>query len=172
MDELERLSKDAYQTAEKSPLVVVLDNVRSMHNVGSVFRTCDAFLVEKIYLCGFTPCPPHREIQKTALGATETVAWESADSTKELILTLKESGFTIFAIEQTHDSIALDQFIPTAKSKIALVFGNEAEGVDEVVINHCDGAIEIPQFGSKHSFNISVSAGIVLWDVYNKLKGI
>lgn len=172
MDELERLSKDAYQTAEKSPLVVVLDNVRSMHNVGSVFRTCDAFLVEKIYLCGFTPCPPHREIQKTALGATETVAWESADSTKELILTLKESGFTIFAIEQTHDSIALDQFIPTAKSKIALVFGNEAEGVDEVVINYCDGAIEIPQFGSKHSFNISVSAGIVLWDVYNKLKGI
>ena len=172
MDELERLSKDAFQTAEKSPLVVVLDNVRSMHNVGSVFRTCDAFLVEKIYLCGFTPCPPHREIQKTALGATETVAWESYPSTKELILTLKENGFTIFAIEQTHNSIALDQFIPTAKSKIALVFGNEAEGVDEEVIKLCNGAIEIPQFGSKHSFNISVSAGIVLWDIYNKLKGI
>ncbi len=172
MDELERLSKDAFQTAEKSPLVVVLDNVRSMHNVGSVFRTCDAFLVEKIYLCGFTPCPPHREIQKTALGATETVAWESATSTKELILTLKENGFTIFAIEQTHNSIALDEFKHVKEAKIALVFGNEAEGVDEEVINQCNGAIEIPQFGSKHSFNISVSAGIVLWDIYNKLKGI
>ena len=172
MDELERLTKEAFQDAQKSPLVVVLDNVRSMHNVGSVFRTCDAFLVEKIYLCGFTPCPPHREIQKTALGATETVTWESAASTKDLMLTLKENGYSIFAIEQTHNSIALDQFIPTPKSKIAIVFGNEAEGVDQEVISHCHGAIEIPQFGSKHSFNISVSAGIVLWDIYNKLKGI
>jgi len=122
MDELERLSKDEFQYAAKSPLTIVLDNVRSMHNVGSVFRTCDAFLVEKIYLCGFTPTPPHREIQKTAL-------------------------------------------------KIALVFGNEAEGVSEETILACDGAIEIPQFGSKHSFNISVSAGIVLWDIFNKMKG-
>lgn len=172
MDELERLSKDAFQTADKSPLVVVLDNVRSMHNVGSVFRTCDAFLVEKIYLCGFTPCPPHREIQKTALGATETVVWESLPTAKDLISALRNNGYNIYAVEQTHNSIALDEFKPVKESKIALVFGNEAEGVDEEVIKLCQGAIEIPQFGSKHSFNISVSAGIVLWDIYNKLKGI
>ncbi len=172
MDELERLTKEAFQDAEKSPLVVVLDNVRSMHNVGSVFRTCDAFLVEKLYLCGFTPCPPHREIQKTALGATETVAWESIQSAKEIVSVLRADGYNIYAVEQTHNSIALDQFKPEQKSKLALVFGNEAEGVDEEVIKQCNGAIEIPQFGSKHSFNISVSAGIVLWDIYNKLKGI
>lgn len=172
MDELERLTKEAFQDAKKSPIVVILDNVRSMHNVGSVFRTCDAFLVEKLYLCGFTPCPPHREIQKTALGATDTVAWESITSAKEIVSTLSAEGYIIFAVEQTHNSIALDQFTLTQKSKIALVFGNEAEGVNEEVIDHCNGAIEIPQFGSKHSFNISVSAGIVLWDIYNKLKGI
>lgn len=172
MDELERLTKEAFQDAKKSPLVVVLDNVRSMHNVGSVFRTCDAFLVEKLYLCGFTPCPPHREIQKTALGATETVAWESVPSAKKLVSALRADGYTIYAVEQTHNSIALDQFKPEQKSKLALVFGNEAEGVDEEVINRCNGAIEIPQFGSKHSFNISVSTGIVLWDIFNKLKGV
>ncbi len=172
MDELERLTKDAFQDAEKSPLVVVLDNVRSMHNVGSVFRTCDAFLVERLYLCGFTPCPPHREIQKTALGATDTVAWESVPSAKEMVSTLRADGYTVYAVEQTHNSIALDQFKPIKQSKIAVVFGNEADGVDEEVIKHCHGAIEIPQFGSKHSFNISVSAGIVLWDIYNKQKGI
>jgi tRNA G18 (ribose-2'-O)-methylase SpoU len=170
MDELERLSKEAFQQAEKSPLVVVLDNVRSMHNVGSVFRTSDAFLVEKIYLCGFTPTPPHREIQKTALGATETVAWEATESTTDLIKELKNKGYQVYAVEQTHNSIALDGFTPTEKSKIALVFGNEADGVNEEVIKCCDGTIEIPQFGSKHSFNISVSAGIVLWDIFNKSK--
>ncbi|MEY3059827.1 MAG: hypothetical protein RL000_1179 [Bacteroidota bacterium] len=170
MDELERLSKEAFQDAEKSPLVVILDNVRSMHNVGSVFRTCDAFLVEKIYLCGFTPIPPHREIQKTALGATETVAWEAIVSTTDLIKQLKENGYQVYAIEQTHNSIALDAFSPPIHSKIALVFGNEAEGVSEDAIKSCNGSIEIPQFGSKHSFNISVSAGIVLWDIFNKSK--
>ena len=170
MNELERLSKDAFQHAEKSPLVVVLDNVRSMHNVGSVFRTCDAFLVEKIYLCGFTPTPPHREIQKTALGATETVAWETFSITTDLINHLKENNYTIYAVEQTHNSIALDAFTTPEQTKIALVFGNEADGVSEEVVKCCDGCIEIPQFGSKHSFNISVSAGIVLWDIFNKSK--
>jgi tRNA G18 (ribose-2'-O)-methylase SpoU len=170
MDELDRLSKEAFQQAKKSPMVVVLDNVRSMHNVGSVFRTCDAFLVEKMYLCGFTPNPPHREIQKTALGATETVAWEATESTINLIQKLKENEYQVFAVEQTHNSISLDTFSPPKQTKIALVFGNEADGVNEEVIKCCDGAIEIPQFGSKHSFNISVSAGIVLWDIFNKSK--
>lgn len=170
MDELERLSTEEFHRSAKSPLVVVLENVRSMHNVGSVFRTCDAFLVEKIYLCGFTPTPPHREIQKTALGATETVIWESVNETHQLIKELKEQGYLVYAVEQIHSSIALDLFFPEKDKKIALVFGNEAEGVSEETIELCNGAIEIPQFGSKHSFNISVSVGIVLWDVMSKIK--
>jgi 23S rRNA (guanosine2251-2'-O)-methyltransferase len=171
MEELDRLTKEEFQTSEKSPIVVVLENVRSMHNVGSVFRTSDAFLVEKIYLCGFTPNPPHREIQKTALGATESVAWEAIAETPVLINKLKQEGYLVYAVEQIHNSVALNEFTPSIDSKIALVFGNEAEGVSEEAILACDGAIEIPQFGSKHSFNISVSAGIVLWDIFNKMKG-
>lgn len=170
MDELDRLSTEEFHRSVKSPLVVVLENVRSMHNVGSVFRTCDAFLVEKIYLCGFTPTPPHREIQKTALGATETVSWESVNDTHQLVKELKEQGYLVYAVEQTHSSRALDLFFPEKDKKIALVFGNEAEGVSEATLALCNGAIEIPQFGSKHSFNISVSAGIVLWDLLSKIK--
>lgn len=171
MEELDRLTKEEFQTSEKSPIVIVLENVRSMHNVGSVFRTSDAFLVEKIYLCGFTPNPPHREIQKTALGATESVVWEAIAETPVLINKLKQEGYLVYAVEQIHNSVALNLFTPSKDSKIALVFGNEAEGVSEEAILACDGAIEIPQFGSKHSFNISVSAGIVLWDIFNKMKG-
>jgi tRNA G18 (ribose-2'-O)-methylase SpoU len=170
MDELDRLSTEEFHRSAKSPLVVVLENVRSMHNVGSVFRTCDAFLVEKIYLCGFTPTPPHREIQKTALGATETVSWEAVTEVHQLIKDLKEQGYLVYAVEQIHSSISLDLFFPEKDKKIALVFGNEADGVSEETIQLCNGAIEIPQFGSKHSFNISVSAGIVLWDVMSKIK--
>ncbi len=170
MEELERLTKEEFQTSEKSPLVVVLENVRSMHNVGSVFRTSDAFLVEKIYLCGYTPVPPHREIQKTALGATETVSWEAAPDTQSTINDLQQRGYLVYAVEQTHSSKALDNFTPEKDKKIALVFGNEADGVSEDTIKLCDGAIEIPQFGSKHSFNISVCAGIVLWEIFNKMK--
>ena len=170
MDELDRLSTEEFHRSAKSPLVVVLENVRSMHNVGSVFRTCDAFLVEKIYLCGFTPTPPHREIQKTALGATETVSWEAVTETHQLIKDLKEQGYLVYAVEQIHSSISLDLFFPEKDKKIVLVFGNEADGVSEETIQLCNGAIEIPQFGSKHSFNISVSAGIVLWDVMSKIN--
>ena len=170
MDELDRLSTEEFHRSAKSPLVVVLENVRSMHNVGSVFRTCDAFLVEKIYLCGFTPTPPHREIQKTALGATETVSWEAVTEIHQLIKDLKEQGYLVYAVEQIHSSISLDLFFPEKDKKIVFVFGNEADGLSEETIELCNGAIEIPQFGSKHSFNISVSAGIVLWDVMSKLN--
>ncbi|MFZ9240589.1 MAG: RNA methyltransferase [Chitinophagaceae bacterium] len=170
MDELGRLSKSAFQNAQKMPIAVVLENVRSMHNVGSVFRTSDAFLVQKIYLCGYTPKPPHRDIQKTALGATETVAWEGVEEIGTCISNLKNNGYSIFAVEQVHGSTMLDQFIISNNQAIALVFGNEAEGVSTSTIALCDGSIEIPQFGSKHSFNISVSAGIVLWEIYKQLK--
>ena len=170
MDELGRLSKSAFQDAQKMPIAVVLENVRSMHNVGSVFRTSDAFLVQKIYLCGYTPKPPHRDIQKTALGATETVAWEGVEDIGECISALRKDGYSIFAVEQVHGSTLLGQFTLSNNKAIALVFGNEDEGVSSSTIGLCDGCIEIPQFGSKHSFNISVSAGIVLWEIYKQLK--
>lgn len=170
MDELGRLSKTAYQEASKMPIALILENVRSMHNVGSVFRTSDAFLVNKIYLCGYTPRPPHRDIQKTALGATETVAWEGFENVETCIQELKKHGYKIFAVEQVHGSISLDHFKLASIEPIALIFGNEAEGVHENTIKLCHGTIEIPQFGSKHSFNISVSAGIVLWEVYKQMK--
>ena len=165
MDELERMSPIEFKQSEKLPIVVVLDEVRSMHNVGSVFRTSDGFLIESIYLCGLTPQPPHRDIQKTALGATETVAWKHVTSTQQAIDELKQKGFTVIAIEQVHNSIPLHQFKIDKSKKYAIVFGHEVNGVQEEIINQCDFSIEIPQLGSKHSLNISVSAGIVIWEM-------
>jgi len=167
MDELGRKSVDEFKEAQKNPVVVVLDNIRSMHNVGSVFRTADAFLVEAICLCGYTPQPPHRDIHKTALGATDTVDWLYFDHTTDAITALKESGYKIYAIEQVEHSISLEQFNLTEKT--AVVFGNEVEGVDSQVLQMVDGSIEIPQFGMKHSLNISVAAGIVLWKLSEPL---
>ncbi|TND09310.1 MAG: tRNA/rRNA methyltransferase (spou) [Bacteroidetes bacterium] len=167
-EELDRKSREEFRAARKMPVVLVLDNVRSMHNVGSVFRTADAFLVEALYLCGLTATPPHREIQKTALGATETVTWEHFTDTVTAIEKLRQDGYKIYALEQAEKSISLEKFAPGKEEKLALIFGNEVEGVQQNVIDLCDGCIEIPQFGTKHSFNISVSAGIVLWDLFTK----
>lgn len=165
MEELERMSPVEFKQTEKLPIIVVLDEVRSMHNVGSVFRTSDGFLIESIYLCGLTPQPPHRDIQKTALGATETVAWKHVTTTQQAIDELKQNGFTVIAIEQVHNSIALNQFKIDKSKKYAIVFGHEVNGVQEEIINQCDFSIEIPQLGSKHSLNISVSAGMVIWEM-------
>jgi len=173
MDELGRKSVADFKLADKKPLVVVMDNIRSMHNVGSVFRTSDAFLIAGICLCGFTPQPPHRDIQKTALGATESVDWLYYENTKDAVLALKEQGYKVFAIEQTKGSISLENFKTYINEKsnnslnnsLAFVFGNEVEGVSEEVLAVCDGAIEIPQYGMKHSLNISVAAAIVLWEM-------
>jgi tRNA G18 (ribose-2'-O)-methylase SpoU len=165
MDELGRKSVEAFKQADKNPVMVVLDNIRSMHNVGSVFRTADAFLIEGICLCGYTPQPPHRDIQKTALGATETVDWMHFEETVAAVEQLKTKGYQVFAIEQAEGSISLEKFQSNHYEKIALVFGNEVEGVDAEVLKACHGCIEIPQLGMKHSLNISVAAGIVLWKV-------
>lgn len=170
MQQLGRMSVDEYKSSEKSPLIIIADNVRSMHNVGSIFRTSDAFLVEKIYLCGITPTPPHREIQKTALGATESVDWQYAENTLDVVNQLKKEGWTILALEQTTNSVMLDELKIEKGEKIAIVLGNEVEGVNQEVINLCHKAVEIPQFGTKHSFNVSVSCGIMLWQVYLCLK--
>jgi len=164
MDDLNRKTTEEFKNASKLPVILVLDNVRSMNNVGSVFRTADAFLVEAIYLCGVTAQPPHREIQKTALGATETVNWKHFESTLEAVNALKAEGYKIYAVEQADKSIMLNKFTP-ASGNIALVFGNEVTGVEQAVIDVCDACIEIPQFGTKHSLNISVSAGILVWEV-------
>lgn len=169
MDDLNRKTAEEFKKATKLPVVIVLDNVRSMNNIGSVFRTADAFLLEGIYLCGVTAQPPHREIQKTALGATETVAWKHFATTLDAINKLKDESYTIYAVEQAEASTMLDKFIP-AQGKIALVFGNEVSGVAQAVIDVCDACIEIPQYGSKHSLNIAVSAGIVVWEVAKKIK--
>jgi 23S rRNA (guanosine2251-2'-O)-methyltransferase len=169
MPDLQRLSVEEFQQANKTPLVIVLDNVRSMNNVGSVFRTADGFLLESIILCGFTPQPPHRDIAKTALGATESVHWQYAAQTIDAVLQLQQDGYIVIAIEQVHNSISLEKFPIDAKQKYALVLGNEVEGVAADVIAQCDAVIEIPQAGSKHSFNISVSMGIVSWHFYNNM---
>ncbi|WP_396152531.1 RNA methyltransferase [Flavobacterium sp.] len=167
--ELNRISKEAFAEAKKTPLIIVLDDIRSLHNIGSVFRTSDAFLIEKIYLCGITAVPPNKEIHKTALGATDTVTWEYSKDVLEVVAKLKSENVKIYAIEQTENAIMLDDFQPKSETKYALIFGNEVKGVSQEAINTSDGVIEIPQLGSKHSLNISVSAGIVIWDLYQKM---
>lgn len=171
MTELNRKSVEGFKSAEKTPLVVVLDNIRSMNNVGSVFRTADAFLIDRIVLCGFTPQPPHRDIQKTALGATETVQWTYQETTVSALSALKAEGYVIMAVEQTEGSIMLDELTIDPNKKMALVFGNEVEGVSDEALALCDGCIEIPQSGMKHSLNISVATGIVLWECYKSFIG-
>jgi len=165
MDELGRKSVAEFRSSAKIPIVVVLDNIRSMHNVGSVFRTADAFLLQGIYLCGYTARPPHRDIHKTALGATETVEWKYFASTQEAVQSLHQEGFHILAVEQAQNSIPLHQFDPARYNRLAVMFGNEVEGIQQGVLEKLDGCIEIPQLGMKHSLNISVAAGIVLWEM-------
>lgn len=168
--ELNRISVDEYKKKTKTPLVVVLDNIRSCNNIGSVFRTSDALLVEKIYLCGITATPPNKDIHKTALDAEKSVDWEYLENTEDAVSKLKIEGYKVYAIEQVENSILLPDFRPIENEKIAIIFGNEVKGVKQTVVDICDGSIEIPQFGTKHSFNISVSAGIVLWDIFQKIK--
>ena len=163
--ELNRLSVDEFKQVEKLPIIVVLDNIRSLNNIGSVFRTSDAFLLEKIYLCGITAQPPHRDIHKTALGATESVEWEYMENTIECVTQLQSEGYHCLAIEQAKNSVMLNQFDASKYPKIAVFFGNEVKGVQQEVIDKCDNCIEIPQLGTKHSLNVSVSAGIVLWEM-------
>ena len=169
-EELNRISKDEFKESEKTPIIVILDDIRSLHNIGSVFRTSDAFLLEKIYLCGITATPPNKEIHKTALGATDTVAWEYAKDVLEVIQKLKEENLKIYSVEQTENSIMLNDFQVETNERYALIFGNEVKGVSQEAINLSAGVIEIPQLGSKHSLNISVSAGIVIWDLFQKLN--
>jgi tRNA G18 (ribose-2'-O)-methylase SpoU len=168
--ELERKTVEQFRKSEKSPFVIVLDNVRSQSNIGSIFRTADGFATEAIYLCGITASPPHREIQKTALGATEAVAWKYFRQTIDAVKRLKENGYRIIGIEQTEGSVSPDQFQTEEGKKYALIFGHEINGVDQEVLNICDSCIEIPQFGTKHSFNIAISVGIVLWELNKKLN--
>lgn len=168
--ELDRKSIEDFKTAKKTPIIVVLNDIRSLHNIGSVFRTSDAFLIEKIYLCGITATPPNKEIHKTALGATETIVWEYQENVLEVILNLKKENVSVFAIEQVENSIFLNDFEVEIDKKYALVFGNEVFGVNQNAVEICDGTIEIPQLGTKHSLNIAVSAGIVVWDLFSKLN--
>jgi 23S rRNA (guanosine2251-2'-O)-methyltransferase len=169
-EELNRISKEEFKEAEKTPIIIILDDIRSLHNIGSVFRTSDAFLIEKIYLCGITAVPPNKEIHKTALGATDTVTWEYAKDVSEVIEKLKAESVAIYSIEQVENSIMLNDFQPETNKKYALIFGNEVKGVQQKAINLSNGVIEIPQLGSKHSLNISVSAGIVIWDLFQKMN--
>jgi len=168
--ELDRLSVDAFKEAKKTPIIIILDNIRSLNNIGSVFRTSDAFLVEKIYLCGITATPPHKDIHRTALGSTDTVAWEYIENTIDLVEKLKADNVKICSIEQAEKATMLNDFVVDSNTKYALVFGNEVKGVAQDVVNASDTVIEIPQFGTKHSLNISVSCGVVVWDVFSKLS--
>jgi len=168
--ELERKSIDEFKQSKKTPIVIVLDNVRSLNNIGSVFRTSDALLIEAVYLCGITATPPHRELHKTALGAEDSVNWEYFKNTEDAVAKLKENGFEVYSVEQAENSVSLENFEAKSSEKYALIFGNEVKGVQQKIVDSSDGCIEIPQFGTKHSFNISVSCVIVLWDLFSKLN--
>lgn len=170
LDELNRATIDEFKAQDKLPVAVVLDNVRSMHNIGSIFRTSDGFAVEQVCLCGITAQPPHREIEKTALGATQSINWAYFETPLQAVEKLRADGYKIIAIEQAENSIMLNTFTPSLDEKYALIFGNEVNGVSDEVMQQIDACIEIPQFGTKHSFNIVVSAGIVLWDFFAKLN--
>jgi len=172
LDELNRKNVEEFKQAEKTPLIVVLDDIRSLHNIGAIFRSSDAFLIEKIYLCGITATPPNKEIHKTALGATETVAWEYVKEVDEVVSQLKQQNIKVYAVEQVENATMLHDFKVTAGVKYAVVFGNEVKGVAQSVVNNADGVLEIPQLGTKHSLNVSVSAGIVIWDVFQKLQAL
>lgn len=166
--ELARLTVDEFKKARKSSIILVLDNIRSLNNIGSVFRTADAFLVEKIYLCGITAAPPHKDIRKTALGATESVDWAYKKDTVQVVKALKHGEVATLAVEQADNATLLHTYVPPEGKKVALIFGNEVMGVSQEVVSACDGVLEIPQFGTKHSLNISVSAGIAIWDIWSK----
>jgi len=168
--ELDRLSVEDFKRTKKTPIIVVLDNIRSLNNIGSVFRTCDSFLIEKIYLCGITATPPHKDIHKTALGSTETVEWEYVENIMDLVQRLKSENIKVISIEQAEHATMLNDFEPEPNTTYALVFGNEVKGVKQEVVSASDMVLEIPQFGTKHSLNISVSVGVVIWDVFAKLK--
>lgn len=169
-EELGRLTIEEFKKSAKLPITIVLDNVRSSNNVGSVFRTADCLGMEKLYLCGITATPPNKDINKTALGATESVEWKHFEQTLDAVAELRSAGYTVFSVEQAEGSIALQDFIPEDGKKYALIFGHEVDGVDQAVVDASDNCIEIPQVGTKHSFNIAVSAGIVMWDAYSKLR--
>ena len=169
-EELNRISVEEFKVQDKTPIIVVLDNIRSLNNIGSVFRTADSFLLEAIYLCGITAQPPHRDIQKTALGATESVTWKYFESTTKAIEDLKQENYKIASIEQTENSVMLNKYTVNKNEKLAIVFGNEVKGVEQEVINNSDVVIEIPQYGTKHSLNISVSAGIVIWELQKQYR--
>ncbi len=170
LQELGRLSIEKFKEIEKTPIIVVLDNIRSLNNIGSVFRSADSFRIEKIYLCGITATPPHRDIHKTAIGATESVEWEHVEDTVELVKKLQKEKVHCMSIEQTENSVFLDEFMPVKGEKYAIILGNEVDGVQQEVINQSDTIIEIPQIGTKHSLNISVCTGVVLWDLYSKMR--
>ena len=170
--ELDRLDVTSFKEAEKAPIIIILDNVRSLNNIGSVFRTADAFLVKKIYLCGITATPPHKDIRKTALGATESVDWEYRKDTLELVDELKKNGAKIVSVEQAENSVMLNNYQIDSEETLALIFGNEVKGVSQDVVSASDTILEIPQFGTKHSLNISVSTGVVVWDIWSKQNAL
>lgn len=168
--ELNRITAGEFKRARKTPLVVVLDDVRSLHNIGSVFRTSDAFRVERVYLCGITAVPPHPEMHKTALGAEFTVDWKYVKHTVDAVRELRREGYVVYSVEQAEGSVMLNELTLDQSGKYAVVMGNEVRGVKQEVIDHCHGCIEIPQYGTKHSLNISVAAGIVIWELFNRIK--